>query len=121
MDSLIINDILKVARNNNLQHDITGALFLGSGFFIQCLEGNETEVYSLYQKIEKDERHTNVQLLDFSPIDSKVFKDWSMAFISSADLYDFKVDNLNTYTVDKIYSILAMLVKNDNDIIPESD
>lgn len=73
-----IVDILTVCRKNN-SGKITGALLYSSKRFMQYLEGDYHTVKETYEKIVKDQRHTNVRLLIFSPIEQRVFPGWAMA------------------------------------------
>ena len=53
-----------------------------SGWFLQVLEGTAENVFSLFQLIENDPRHADFLLLRFNAIESRDFKDWSMASIA---------------------------------------
>ena len=61
--------ILSKARKNNTDNEITGLLLYdGYGTFIQVLEGPENSVESLFSKIQKDTRHTNINRIGFHHI-----------------------------------------------------
>jgi len=83
--------LLEQSRTWNKSHSITGMLlyiegsFLSfeGGRFIQALEGKESEVRSLFSKIQVDNRHYDITKLHESTTNKRYFKDWSMGFKSS--------------------------------------
>lgn len=78
-----VNDILSVSQQNNQAAGITGALIFNNGFFGQILEGPKTAVEETFERIQNDDRHHDVSLLDAKPIDTHSFESWSMGFIGS--------------------------------------
>jgi hypothetical protein len=102
--------ILSVARQTNQELEITGMLLYRDGFFIQALEGEETQVKALYDKIRQDPRHRNVVTVDIHPITERAFVGWHMGFNKITDdaiagLDDAYTDFLNNpdtaYFTDK--------------------
>lgn len=73
--------ILLKSRHNNPKAGVGGVLHYGNGYFFQCLEGTRDQVNSVYQKIGKDDRHTNVQVLSSQSIERRMFSDWSMKYL----------------------------------------
>ena len=80
-----IESILDIARRNNLDQGITGALLYSDGCFAQVLEGPLSSVELIFEKIELDSRHRNVKILHFKPLERRNFGQWSMAFAGSVD------------------------------------
>jgi len=75
----VIDAILAQSRQHNLETGITGVLCICHGnVFMQALEGNRVEVNQLYGKILRDDRHTNVTLLDYAEIVQRRFFSWRM-------------------------------------------
>ena len=74
-------DILRVARVNNAARGITGALLLYDGWFAQVLEGPESAVRAIFDRIADDKRHNGVELLDQGPVEKRVFERWAMAYV----------------------------------------
>ncbi|WP_235956418.1 BLUF domain-containing protein [Grimontia sedimenti] len=72
--------LLGKARQNNGELGVSGLLLYAKGNFFQVLEGEEHNVDKLYQKIEQDDRHNRVVVLDRSEIKKRAFPDWSMGF-----------------------------------------
>ena len=73
-------ELLRLARRNNARLGVTGMLLYKEGRFMQALEGEETVVRTLLQKIAADPRHCDLKLLDEGFTDEREFGDWSMGF-----------------------------------------
>jgi len=76
--------ILAVAHRHNAQVGLTGALVHSRRWFAQVLEGEREEVDRLFERIRRDPRHRNVQLLSLQPIRHRSFRSWSMAAAGEA-------------------------------------
>lgn len=81
LQSSDIRDILETSKARNAALDITGVLCGGKNDFIQVLEGPEEHVIRLYAKILDDHRHSDCALLSIAPIETRIFKAWSMGYI----------------------------------------
>jgi len=79
-----INQILAVSRTNNEKVGVTGALMFNSGYFAQVLEGSQGAIEATFERIQRDERHGEVTLLEFAPVEGRGFSNWSMAFVGSS-------------------------------------
>ena len=79
-----LRQLLKIARQNNHSLDISGMLVFHEGSFLQILEGDDTSVLGLFDKIEQDERHDNVKMLLRSEIEKRSFGDWKMGFCNAS-------------------------------------
>lgn len=77
-DASILAGILSAARLKNAQNDITGALICRPDMYLQLLEGPVGKVESLYERIEQDDRHLEVQILVKSKIEDRLFPEWAM-------------------------------------------
>jgi len=74
-----LDDILAASRRNNTAVAVTGILLYVEGGFMQVLEGGDVAVSAVYERIAKDKRHWNTQvLLDRQA--PRAFADWSMGF-----------------------------------------
>ena len=78
-----IEAILAASRRNNDLVGVTGALMFNSGFFVQVLEGDQRAVEATFERIQQDERHGDVTLLEFVPAAIRAFGNWSMAFVGA--------------------------------------
>jgi hypothetical protein len=76
-----LKHILESAQRHNKLNYITGLLGFNRKIFLQCLEGSREAVNKTYQRILKDERHTDALILDYSEITHRDFSEWSMGFI----------------------------------------
>lgn len=96
-------DILNTAVDFNSRNEITGVLYYGYGYFVQCLEGEKSKIDTLfYQHILKDSRHQNCEILYRESMQQRLFKHWSMKFAPvNKRLADFfqqtHLDEFNPY------------------------
>ncbi|WP_407333491.1 BLUF domain-containing protein [Enterovibrio sp. 27052020O] len=72
--------LLGKARSNNEKENVSGLLLYAKGNFFQILEGQEEVVEKLYHRIEQDDRHHRVVVIDRSEITQRIFPNWSMGF-----------------------------------------
>lgn len=83
-----INQILRTAQKYNIKQDVTGALMFNADCFAQVLEGQKDQIQNIFDRIEKDQRHSSVVTLDFSPVQSRIFPEWSMGYVGEDDSFD---------------------------------
>ena len=79
-----IGQILQTARANNSRKEVTGALLYNAGYFAQVLEGPQTAVEEIFERIQRDARHADVTVLEGGAADQRDFPDWSMAHVEPA-------------------------------------
>ena len=73
--------LLSVAREQNKLLGITGMLLYDNEHtFIQVLEGKRKQVQEIYQKIEADSRHTELEVVSEQYVLCRNFSDWYMGF-----------------------------------------
>ena len=75
-------DLLIKARRFNTSRDITGLLLHRDRSFYQVLEGAEDIVRQTFDSIEKDKRHTAIDVLFEGEVDEREFPDWQMGFLN---------------------------------------
>lgn len=75
--------ILEKSRRNNAVANITGALMFSNGHFAQVLEGPQASVEATFERIQQDNRHGNVTVLQVRAIEKRSFANWSMAYLGS--------------------------------------
>ncbi len=107
-----IGNILESCRQHNPPLDVTGVLFLGNGYFFQCLEGPRKNVNQIYRNITGDQRHKQVELLEFKEVGERLFSEWSMKYIRSTQVVEkilketgaktFNPYELDSYTINLI-------------------
>ncbi len=83
-----IQDILQVSGRNNRKLDITGCLLFSGRHFGQVLEGIDSLVLPLVDRIAADPRHSNVVVLMDSQSREREYGDWSMGYLHDLDLED---------------------------------
>ena len=81
-----LEQIMAVSRRNNKKLGVTGALCYSPRGFLQILEGPADTVNELYNRIVKDTRHSVVTLLEYAPIPSRDFENWSMAYVRADEI-----------------------------------
>ena len=82
-----IQGILATSRKNNARDGVTGGLLFSEGCFAQVLEGPLDMIEGAFERIQCDERHRKVTVLQSGSITARDFPDWSMAF-TEADVVD---------------------------------
>ncbi|WP_256713818.1 BLUF domain-containing protein [Psychrobacter sp. Cmf 22.2] len=76
-----LNDIAECSIKNNKDDNITGVLCYGNGYFFQCVEGSEQVLTNLKNRLLLDDRHKDIQTLEFSEISERGFTRWSLRSI----------------------------------------
>jgi hypothetical protein len=77
----VTTQILETARRYNKAHNLTGVLCQGRGLYVQVLEGERSVINGLYRRIVADNRHDHPEIVHFGEIESRQFKEWSMALV----------------------------------------
>ncbi|MEP0073787.1 MAG: BLUF domain-containing protein [Marinomonas sp.] len=77
--------ILNVARTKNKAKNITGLLSFNRRFFLQCLEGERSDVNAIYHKIATDPRHTKPEIISYQDITEREFDVWSMGYLQDVE------------------------------------
>lgn len=77
----VTTSILETSQANNKKANITGILCQGAGLWLQALEGERSQVNSLYSRIMLDRKHQNLEILSMQEIKQRQFAQWSMALV----------------------------------------
>jgi hypothetical protein len=112
-----IGNILEKSQSNNAEAGLTGALIFNSGIFAQVLEGTRAEIEATFERIQRDARHGDVQVLAFEPSPGRGFPTWSMGYVgnSRADVNVFgEIGNDTGFDAkrlegDRIYEIMRRI------------
>lgn len=81
-DSLALQvDILATSQRNNARDDLTGALMIHNGQFLQVLEGAAQDLDRLMARLAADPRHDTVEVIERGPIAARRFSGWAMASV----------------------------------------
>lgn len=73
--------ILEKSHANNKKANITGVLCQGPSVWIQALEGERSQVNSLFARIMADRQHQNIEIMSMEEVTHRRFGQWSMALI----------------------------------------
>jgi Sensors of blue-light using FAD len=71
-------EILSVAQRRNAELEITGGLLACGGWFVQILEGPHSNVNGAFDRICRDQRHEDVQVVKNASAAERFFPLWSM-------------------------------------------
>jgi len=79
--------LISAATRNNRALEVTGLLLYANERFMGTLEGPESAVRLIFERVQNDYRHKNVDMLRFEPITERLFDDWRVS------LRNFAVDS----------------------------
>lgn len=80
-----IDQILAASRRNNARDGVTGALLYNQGIFAQTLEGPFEAVQGAFERIQADDRHAELVVLEAKTVPNRVFAEWAMALARPED------------------------------------
>lgn len=80
-----LESILTTCSRNNPALGITGLLLYNGRNFLQLLEGEETDLSDLMERISADPRHGGVSMLDRRAIAARSCPDWAMKRVPIAE------------------------------------
>lgn len=75
-----LDALLEQARTNNARVGVSGMLLYHEGSFIQVLEGDKASVEEIFNRIDRDPRHSDTNIVLRQEIDEPAFEDWSMGY-----------------------------------------
>jgi hypothetical protein len=81
-----LNELVEVSRRNNKKHGITGAMLYVENAFIQVIEGEDTAIGQLLDKLRTDTRHRNIRILSDKLAQVRNFQNWSMGIVKAAEV-----------------------------------
>lgn len=97
-----LHTLLQKAQARNKAADITGLLIYDDGRFFQCLEGPADSLEMVWAAIQRDTRHTDVELLGNSPTSTRFFANWDMRLAQS-------LSSVNSVYTDSMYVAPAVV------------
>lgn len=121
----LVESILESSTKNNPINAITGVLLATETHFLQLLEGEFEALNATLERISRDTRHCEVQLISFSEIEERRFGNWGMHGIGLFDLNPelvarlgsrFGVDDGNICfpsTEHEVIELLSMVLPED--------
>jgi hypothetical protein len=120
----LVESILEASTRNNPANAITGVLVATETHFLQVLEGEFVALNATLERISRDTRHHEVQLISFGEIEERRFGDWGMHGIGLFDLNQelaarlcskFGEDNGNVRLPSTEHEVIELL----NMLLPE--
>ncbi|MBU3556908.1 BLUF domain-containing protein [Polynucleobacter sp. Ross1-W9] len=86
MSFLGLMRLLESARTFNQNNGITGILLYDNQQFGQIIEGERANVMKAWKRIQDDERHHRVELLEIREISERNFPEWLLRFYGGETL-----------------------------------
>jgi hypothetical protein len=79
--------IHRAARESNALEGITGLLIFNGRHFVQIIEGSETAIDELVERLRRDRRHSGLEIRDERNVAERAFPDWSMELVRVSASY----------------------------------
>jgi methanogenic corrinoid protein MtbC1 len=73
-----LHDLVARARLRNQSVGVTGMLLYEDGRFLQTLEGPPEGLGAVWDSIQRDERHQDIDLLSEHYVEARLFSDWDL-------------------------------------------
>lgn len=73
--------IHRTAREFNALDGVSGLLVFNGTHFLQIVEGSESAIDDLLDRLRRDQRHSGLEVRDRRAIGERSFPDWSMELI----------------------------------------
>ena len=119
-----LSDILEKSCSFNQAQDICGVLYYTEGTYFQCLEGEQSVVEALFQKILPDTRHNEIHRFPDRFIENGQFKKWSMQYVqphskiskffNQLGVTQFLPQQLNPLQLGDFLALLLKIQKNQH-------
>jgi Sensors of blue-light using FAD len=77
----LLAELEKKAALRNQKSALTGILIFSNGYFVQMLEGDDAKLVETFERIRRDDSHTDVEMIAYENVDCKMFSSWSMNLI----------------------------------------
>jgi methanogenic corrinoid protein MtbC1 len=92
MADLELHRLLRTAQARNRAEGITGIVVYDRGFFYQWLEGPADGLARIWDSVQRDPRHTAVEMLGNQPTRQRFFGDWDLKLsIRSTRAFDAEI------------------------------
>ncbi len=94
-DGVAITDPAQFMANSkqrNIDAGLTSILLSTDEYFLHLIEGHRIDVNVLYNKINKDPKHTNCTILRYIEIKKREFEHWDAAYVN---LSEFNIGGMN--------------------------
>ncbi len=85
--------ILEVSRRRNAELGLTGVLVYTGNGFLQVLEGRQTDVLAVFERLLVDRRHRSVSVIEMGETERRLFGSWSMGFLGASPDVDARLED----------------------------
>lgn len=82
-----LQDLQRSAAEGRSARGITGLLICGGGYFLEWLEGEETELRAAINRLRQEDRHTELRVIHDGASD-RLFAHWSLCVLNRPDAQD---------------------------------
>ncbi len=82
LDAGDLEKIAASAQRFNKSVDVSGLLICCAGEFLQILEGDREQVMTVFKRVDRDQRHSDVTVIAIELDVPRAFEDWSMGCFS---------------------------------------
>lgn len=107
-------DIVEASQVRNAEVGVTGVLLYAGGRFLQWLEGPADAVSSVMGYINRDHRHSEIEILSQEAIDQRRFADWHMQLsCAESDIRCMAPDGC-----DQVVTVGRSLLPDDTGTLP---
>ncbi len=106
------------ARHLNALDGITGLLIFNGTSFLQVIEGAETAIDALLERLRRDSRHTSLEVVDERVVDQRSFPDWSMEMVQVSAAHLEARDEIETVLPSGIAPEVRQLILNKARALP---
>jgi hypothetical protein len=80
-------DIHATGRRLNALDGVTGLLIFNGTRFVQVIEGGESAIDDLVERLRADDRHSAFEIRDERIVAERAFPDWSMELVTVSARY----------------------------------
>ena len=82
-----LEDIHRTARELNALDAISGLLVFNGTHFLQIIEGAESAIDNLVERLRRDPRHSGLEIRDQRMVEERSFPGWSMELVRVSASY----------------------------------
>lgn len=104
--------------SNNQQRNITGFLLFNKEYFIGAIEGERTVLNELFNKMTKDQRHFDIEIVSYESIEDRTFNNWGLTLLETAPAY---VKIKKQHGTQKIFNPYFLSNREIYDLLYETD
>jgi hypothetical protein len=105
-----LSDIHQTARHLNALDGITGLLLFDGSRFLQIIEGSESAIDNLVERLRMDRRHSAFEIRDERFVDRRSFADWSMELLRVSAGYKAAREEVGTILPEAVAAPVRELV-----------